>query len=105
MATARIVEARGIRLSSRNAALLSSRPLTMNRPSGYAPGRRTRMTFPDDERPRRPPTAQPGEALADLSIEELKARVEIYRAEIERLSREIEAKERSRQAADSFFRR
>ena len=63
------------------------------------------MSFLDDDRPRKKPAPQPGESLADLSVEELKARIEIYRGEIERLSRDIEAKERHLKAADSFFRR
>ena len=63
------------------------------------------MTFLEDDRPRKPPSAQPGEMLADLSVEELKARIEIYRAEIERLEGDIEAKEKHRKAADSIFRR
>jgi uncharacterized small protein (DUF1192 family) len=63
------------------------------------------MSFLEDDRPKKPPAAQPGENLADLSVDELKARIEIYRAEIERLARDIEAKEKHRQAADSFFRR
>ena len=63
------------------------------------------MTFLDDDRPKKRPTAQPGEILADLSIDELKARIEIYRGEIERLEREIAAKETHMKAAESFFRR
>lgn len=63
------------------------------------------MTFLDDDRPKKPATARPGELLDDLSIAELKERIVLYRAEIERLEREIEAKERHKQAADSFFRR
>ena len=63
------------------------------------------MSFLDDDRPKKPPTAQPGEILAELSVDELKARIEIYRTEIARLERDIEAKEKHRQAADSFFRR
>ncbi len=62
------------------------------------------MTFADDDRPRPLPTARPGENLADLSIDELKARIELYRAEIERLAGEVEKKEKSRNAAQSFFR-
>jgi uncharacterized small protein (DUF1192 family) len=49
-------------------------------------------------------TPQPGESLYDLSVDELRERIDVYRAEIDRLSREIEAKETSRKAADSFFR-
>ena len=63
------------------------------------------MTFLDDDRPKRKPTAQPGEILAELSIEELKARIALYRSEIERLEAEIAAKEKHMQAAESFFRR
>ena len=62
------------------------------------------MTFLDDDRPKPPSIARPGETLADLSIDELQGRIDLYRAEIERLTREIEAKEKSRKAAESFFR-
>lgn len=62
------------------------------------------MTFLDDDRPKKPAAAQPGEALADLSIAELHARIELYRAEIARLEQEIQAKEKSRSAAEGFFR-
>lgn len=60
--------------------------------------------FLDDDRPKKVVPAQVGEPLADLSLSELKVRIDIYRAEIERLERELEAKEKSRTAADSFFR-
>jgi uncharacterized small protein (DUF1192 family) len=63
------------------------------------------MTFLDDDRPKKPATAQPGENLADLSVEELKERVAIYRAEMERLEAEIERKEKHLKSAESFFRR
>jgi uncharacterized small protein (DUF1192 family) len=63
------------------------------------------MAFLDDDRPRKQPKPQPGEVLADLSVDELKARIALYQAEIERLSGEIEAKEKHRKAADAFFRR
>jgi uncharacterized small protein (DUF1192 family) len=62
------------------------------------------MSFLDDERPKKTPTAQPGENLADLSVAELQARIEIYRDEIQRLERDIEAKEKHRKAANSIFR-
>jgi uncharacterized small protein (DUF1192 family) len=63
------------------------------------------MTFLDDDRPKKKATAQPGEPLADLSIEELKARIALYREEIGRLEAEIAAKEKHMKAAESFFRR
>ena len=63
------------------------------------------MSFLDDERPKKKAKAEPGEQLAELSVDELKARIDLYRGEIARLEREIEAKEKHRLAADSFFRR
>ena len=63
------------------------------------------MSFLDDDRPRPKPIPKAGENLADLSIDELKERIALYRSEIERLERDIEAKEKHRQAADSFFKR
>ena len=60
--------------------------------------------FLDDDRPKKAVPAQVGEPLADLSLAELRTRLEIYRAEIDRLEREFAAKEKSRTAADSFFR-
>ena len=63
------------------------------------------MAFLDDELPKKPPAVQPGENLADLSVEELKKRIAIYRDEIERLEREIAAKEKHLKAAEAFFRR
>ena len=63
------------------------------------------MTFLDDDKPKPKPAAHPGEVLDDLSVEELKERVQLYRAEIERLEREVEAKEKHMKAADSLFRR
>ena len=63
------------------------------------------MAISDDDRPRKKPSPQPGESLYDLSVEELRERIDLYRAEIDRLTREVDAKEASRKAADSFFRR
>lgn len=63
------------------------------------------MSFLDDDRPRKKPSPQPGENLSELSIEELTERIALYRAEIERIERDIQAKEKHRMAADSFFRR
>ncbi len=62
------------------------------------------MSILDDNEPRPRPTAHPGESLADLSVHELKERVQLYRMEIERLEREIEAKEKHLRAAGSLFR-
>jgi uncharacterized small protein (DUF1192 family) len=63
------------------------------------------MTFLDDNEPRPRPTAHPGEPLADLSVDELKERIQLYHMEIGRLEREIEAKQKQFKAADSIFRR
>jgi len=46
-----------------------------------------------------------GEDLALLSVGELQERVEALKAEIERLEAAIRAKEASRDAADTFFKR
>jgi uncharacterized small protein (DUF1192 family) len=62
------------------------------------------MAMSDDERPKKLSAAQPGEILDALSIDELQARIELYRAEIRRLEDVIKAKESSRKVADSFFR-
>ena len=63
------------------------------------------MTFLDDDQPKPRPAAHPGESLADLSVEELRERIQLYRTEIERLERDAEAKEKHLKAADSLFRR
>ena len=77
----------------------------MNRAGAIPSPRRDEMPISDDDRPKPPAAAQPGESLYYLSVEELRERVALYQAEIDRLTREIEAKEKSRNAADSFFRR
>lgn len=76
----------------------------MNRGSAIPCSPEDKMPISDDDRPKPPAAAQPGESLYYLSVEELRERVALYQAEIDRLTREIEAKERSRNAADSFFR-
>jgi uncharacterized small protein (DUF1192 family) len=63
------------------------------------------MSFLDDDRPKKKPGPQPGEVLADLSVDELKERIALYRGEIERLEAEIAAKEKHLKAAQSFFRK
>jgi len=63
------------------------------------------MSFLDDDRPKKKPGPQPGEILADLSVDELKARIAVYGEEIKRLEAEIAAKEKHMQAAQSFFRK
>ena len=62
------------------------------------------MSIFDDDRPKKPAAAQPGEVLDTLSVEELRERIAMYRAEIARLEQNLEAKEKTRKAADAFFR-
>jgi uncharacterized small protein (DUF1192 family) len=60
-----------------------------------------------DEEPVRP-RAKPheiGQDLSVLSIDELKERIGVLRAEVERLEAAIRAKEATKTAADTFFRR
>jgi uncharacterized small protein (DUF1192 family) len=63
------------------------------------------MNFLDDDRPKKKPGPQPGEVLADLSVDELRERIALYRGEVERLEAEIAAKEKHMKAAQSFFRK
>ena len=61
-----------------------------------------------DEGPDRPapkPRHGIGEPLDALSIDELRSRIALLEAEIARLQAEIGAKEASRSAADSVFKR
>jgi uncharacterized small protein (DUF1192 family) len=69
------------------------------------PAEAPEMAFLDDDRPKPKAAPQPGESLADLSVDELKARIVLYRDEIARLENEIAAKEKHLKAAESFFRR
>ena len=63
------------------------------------------MSFLDDDRPKKKPGPQPGEILAELSVDELKTRIALYVDEIKRLEAEVMAKEKHLQAAQSFFRK
>ncbi|MBX4957884.1 DUF1192 domain-containing protein [Rhizobium lentis] len=62
------------------------------------------MSFIDDDRPQKKPTHELGADLSMLSVDELKARVEMLKAEIVRLEAEAARKASGRQAAESFFR-
>ena len=63
------------------------------------------MSTSDDDRPIRRPAPSAGDDLSLLSIEEIEARIALFRAEIERLEAELERKRRSLAAADAVFRR
>lgn len=57
----------------------------------------------DEERPKKPVGHDIGSDLSALSAEELQARIDLLRSEIERLESERLRKEAGKRAADSFF--
>lgn len=59
----------------------------------------------DDDRPAKPMTHEIGADLSALSIAELKERIVLLRAEIERIEAELASKDSSRSAAESLFSR
>ncbi|HVX82756.1 MAG TPA: DUF1192 domain-containing protein [Devosiaceae bacterium] len=60
----------------------------------------------EPDEPRRKPSAhEVGMMLDTMSIEELEERIALLEGEIARLRAAIEAKRKSRSAADSFFKR
>ncbi len=63
------------------------------------------MSLFDEDRPVRKSAHDIGQDLSLLSVDELKARVELLKAEIARLEAAAAAKGASRAAADSFFKR
>jgi len=63
------------------------------------------MSLFEDDRPARKTVHEIGQDLSLLSVDELKVRVELLKAEIARLEAEAAAKGASRQAADSLFKR
>ena len=62
------------------------------------------MSFIDDDRPQKKLAHEIGADLSMLSVDELKARVELLKTEIARLEAEATHKASGRQAAESFFR-
>ncbi|MGX5719653.1 DUF1192 domain-containing protein [Shinella zoogloeoides] len=62
------------------------------------------MSLFDDDRPPRKTTHEIGSDLSLLSVDELSARINLLRAEIERLESEKAKKGASRSAAESLFR-
>jgi uncharacterized small protein (DUF1192 family) len=61
--------------------------------------------FDDDDQPKRKVTHEIGQDLTLLSVEELRARVQLMHDEIERLEADIASKNATRAAADQFFKR
>jgi uncharacterized small protein (DUF1192 family) len=59
----------------------------------------------NDEPQRQKKAHELGEELSLLSVAELTERVDVLKAEIERLEAAIRAKEATRSAADNFFKR
>ena len=57
----------------------------------------------DGELPRTETSSVPGEDLYGLSVEELRERIMIYKAEIERVSAALVKKEQELSAADLIF--
>jgi uncharacterized small protein (DUF1192 family) len=62
------------------------------------------MSFIDDDRPQKKTAHEIGSDLSMLSVDELKARVELLKAEIARLEAEATKKASGRIAAESLFR-
>ncbi len=63
------------------------------------------MSLFDEDRPARKTAHEIGQDLSLLSVDELRARIELLKGEIARLEAEAAAKGASRAAADSFFKR
>ncbi|MGD9477396.1 UNVERIFIED_ORG: DUF1192 domain-containing protein [Roseateles sp. XES5] len=62
------------------------------------------MSLFDDDRPQKKTAHDIGSDLSLLSVDELAARIDLLRAEIERLEAEKTRKGASRSAAESLFR-
>ncbi|MBB3312843.1 uncharacterized small protein (DUF1192 family) [Rhizobium sp. BK196] len=62
------------------------------------------MSLMDDDRPQKKTAHEIGSDLSMLSVDELKARVELLKAEIARLEAEATKKASGRIAAESLFR-
>ncbi|MCD2180083.1 DUF1192 domain-containing protein [Rhizobium sp. C1] len=63
------------------------------------------MSMFDEDRLQRKALHEIGQDLSLLSVDELKARIELLKSEIVRLEAEASAKGASRAAADSLFKR
>jgi uncharacterized small protein (DUF1192 family) len=63
------------------------------------------MSLFEDDRPKKKSSHELGADLSMLSVDELRARVGLLRAEIERIEAEIATKSSSRNAAEGLFRK
>lgn len=61
------------------------------------------MSMFDDDRPKKKTSHEIGQDLSLLSADELQARVNLLKGEIERLEAELKAKGASRSAAEKLF--
>ncbi len=61
--------------------------------------------FDDDDKPKKKVVHEIGQDLSLLSVEELAARVQLLRDEINRLEADMTQKRAKRAAADQFFKR
>jgi uncharacterized small protein (DUF1192 family) len=62
-----------------------------------------RAMFIDDDRPKKKPAHEIGMDLTSLSVGELKERIVLLHAEIERLEADIEKKGSTRSVAENLF--
>jgi uncharacterized small protein (DUF1192 family) len=62
------------------------------------------MSILDDDRPKKPVAHEIGSDLSMLSLDELKARIDLLQAEIVRLEQECASKASGRKAAENVFR-
>jgi uncharacterized small protein (DUF1192 family) len=63
------------------------------------------MSLFEDDRPKKKSSHELGADLSMLSVDELRVRVGLLKAEIERLEAEIASKSSSRNAAEGLFRK
>jgi uncharacterized small protein (DUF1192 family) len=63
------------------------------------------MSLFEDDRPKKKTGHEIGSDISLLSVDELKARIGLLKAEIERLEAEVTAKSSSRNAAEGLFRK
>ncbi|MBB3541565.1 MULTISPECIES: DUF1192 domain-containing protein [unclassified Rhizobium] len=62
------------------------------------------MSFIDDDRPQKKVAHEIGGDLSAVSVDELRSRIELLKAEIARIEAEVASKTSTRSAAESLFR-